>query len=255
MTTMASAWGVFEVDLLFPRNDTYAPTDNFPVVFGFQNPERAKYLNIAISTFHDVPETSLARRIYPDLRWRNWTDPESWLQYDYYSFTNEGHYKIRWIVWWNSCNKDAFEDSVGNPDMNWHRATWDTWFTISKVAPEVDLIAATAKETCRGEFGVAINVTDETMRVPSGVKWPTNQHNRTCSVVVESPMPLPDPCRIHLNTTVVESMEASLHPELCSSSRPSSDCPEQEKSAAGQLVVVGISGLLATLGAVGFFLV
>jgi hypothetical protein len=33
--------GVVEVDLLFPRNETCAPTEYMPLVFAFQNPEMA----------------------------------------------------------------------------------------------------------------------------------------------------------------------------------------------------------------------
>ncbi|THC87758.1 hypothetical protein EYZ11_012793 [Aspergillus tanneri] len=41
---IVGASGVLEVDLVFPRNETYAPTDYFPVVFALQNAERARYL-------------------------------------------------------------------------------------------------------------------------------------------------------------------------------------------------------------------
>lgn len=33
--------GVIEVDLIFPRNESYAPTPIFPIVFGFQDPGNA----------------------------------------------------------------------------------------------------------------------------------------------------------------------------------------------------------------------
>jgi len=31
--TSGNAAGVMEIDVIFPRNDTYAPTDNLPIVF------------------------------------------------------------------------------------------------------------------------------------------------------------------------------------------------------------------------------
>lgn len=39
---IVSASGVLEVDLVFPHNDTYAPTEWFPIVFAFQNAELAQ---------------------------------------------------------------------------------------------------------------------------------------------------------------------------------------------------------------------
>jgi hypothetical protein len=49
MGSIINASSVLEVELVFPRNKPYAPTEWFPVVFAFQNPERAKYLNHDIS--------------------------------------------------------------------------------------------------------------------------------------------------------------------------------------------------------------
>ena len=49
MGTIINASDILEVDLLFPRNETYAPTNRFPVVFAFQNSKRARYLNPQIS--------------------------------------------------------------------------------------------------------------------------------------------------------------------------------------------------------------
>ena len=39
---------VLEVDVVFPRNETYAPTDSFPVISAFQNAHLAWYLNMDI---------------------------------------------------------------------------------------------------------------------------------------------------------------------------------------------------------------
>lgn len=37
---------VFEVDTLFPRNETYTPQPLMPIVFGVQNPQLAKSLEV-----------------------------------------------------------------------------------------------------------------------------------------------------------------------------------------------------------------
>ena len=37
--------GVVEVDLIFPRNETYAPTAYLPIIFAFQNSHLAPFLD------------------------------------------------------------------------------------------------------------------------------------------------------------------------------------------------------------------
>ncbi|KAF1835103.1 hypothetical protein BDW02DRAFT_579077 [Decorospora gaudefroyi] len=47
-----AALGVMEVDLVFPRNETYAPTEIFPLIFAFQNSELAPLLKPRLSEYH-----------------------------------------------------------------------------------------------------------------------------------------------------------------------------------------------------------
>lgn len=42
--SVVNAAGELEIGVVFPRNETYAPTDNFPIVFALQNAELAKHL-------------------------------------------------------------------------------------------------------------------------------------------------------------------------------------------------------------------
>ncbi|KAK4155344.1 hypothetical protein C8A00DRAFT_13646 [Chaetomidium leptoderma] len=41
---IVNAAGVLEVDLVFPRNETYAPPTYMPVIFAFRNPELARHV-------------------------------------------------------------------------------------------------------------------------------------------------------------------------------------------------------------------
>lgn len=53
----SSAASIFEVDVVFPRNATYAPSDNFPVVLAFKNAGLAKDLQFSLlSAVHNGSE-------------------------------------------------------------------------------------------------------------------------------------------------------------------------------------------------------
>lgn len=257
MGTTINASDVLEVDLVFPRNETYAPTENFPVIFAFQNPELARYLNPEVTyTIWDLDNTNNSLTTYHDLRWTNWTEQNPFYAYYYLNILNkEGRWRVRWTLTWQSCDEKAFEKDTLRAKMISNSSTWSTWFTLENSAPKVDIIAATANKTCPEEYGMTINVTDKTMQVPRWVTWSGGAHtNNTCAVVDSSTRtPTPDPCRVNIDKTILASMEASLHSRLCNGLNPPSDCEDEKKNAAQQLAVAGISCLLASFGALGFF--
>jgi hypothetical protein len=160
MGTTINASNILEVDLVFPRNETYAPTESFPVVFAFQNPERARYLNPHISySIWNLDEDNGTVTRYHDFRSANWTGNGPYLAHEFFTLSNEGRWRVRWTLTWQSCNEYAFENHLNVADMIRNTSTWSTWFTIQSSAPNVDLVAATANKTCPGEYGVTIDVT------------------------------------------------------------------------------------------------
>ncbi|KAA8652420.1 hypothetical protein EYZ11_012836 [Aspergillus tanneri] len=258
MGAMVSASSVLEMDLVFPRNETYAPTELFPIIFAFQNAERAKYLNPHISyTIRNWDNRNDTITRSYDLRWTNWSSHDPYFAYTYFSdFSTEGRWKLDWSLTWESCDEYAFSNSLPRASMIYNSTSWGIFFTIQNAAPKVDLVTATANKTCPGEHGVAIKVTDKTMEVPLWVDWPGGDStNNTCAVVASStPMPIPDPCRVDIDSAIAASMSASLTATLCKGVNPPADCPEDDENAAQQLAVFGVSLLLAAFGALSFFL-
>jgi hypothetical protein len=234
MGTTINASGILEVDLVFPRNDTYAPTDSFPVVFAFQNAQLARYLNPRIDfLLWNLQADDASLTLSHDLGWKNWTE-DTYLAHKVMSFPDkEGRYKVSWTLYWDSCDEYTFENPDRIPRMIHNRTTWATYFTID-------------------------NLTDKTMKVPSGVKWSGKAwNNNTCAVVADStptPTPTPDPCRVHIDKAAVASIEASVTARICRGINPPDYCPKDDKNAATQLAVAGLSCLLAVVGAMGFFL-
>jgi hypothetical protein len=257
MGTIINASGILEVDLVFPRNDTYAPTINLPVVFAFQNAQQARYLNPTIQyLMWNLQTDNTSFTLSHDLGWKNWTE-DTYLAHEVMSFSGkESRYKVSWTLNWDSCDEDAFENPDRIPRMIHNRTTWATYFTIDNSAPKVDLVAATANKACPGEYGVIINVTDKTMKVLSDVQWSGKaRNNDTCAVVSNStPTPTPDPCLVHIDKAAVASIEASITARICCGIDPPEYCLENKKNAATQLAVAGVSCLLTVVGALGSFL-
>ncbi|KAL4861949.1 hypothetical protein BDV12DRAFT_203518 [Aspergillus spectabilis] len=248
MATSASATenSILEVDLAFPQNKTYAPTESFPIVFAFQNPARARHLNFGI-IYHLEPldnQTNRTSRSH-DLRFANWSS----------------HDRLNWDLVWQSCPEEGFESREVVSETISNSTSFSIWFIVQDTADsvDVDLVSATSETSCPDpgfDTAIALNVTD-TMNVPTWVNWSGAQYtNDTCAVVSPTPT-TPDPCKVEIVRTVVESMEASLKARHCRWVDPPDDCPDNDENSAQsqQRALLGLSGLfvLTLSGALGFF--
>lgn len=245
--SVVNAAGVVEIDVVFPRsNETYAPMDNFPIVYAIQNAQLAKHLDIYIDRFvrygSNLDLSFGHRRQHPT--YANYST-ETFFAYDYLNISTEGPYQLFSSVMWHSCDESGEQIAIRLNSTN-----LGTPFTIKKGGQEADLVAATANDqTCSAKDGVAINVTDEVHEVPAS----NNQPAGTCAVLASgSPSPTANPCRVKIDTTVAASMSASLAAALCKGPRPPANCPKE--NAVQQLAVAGVASLAALSGAIGFLL-
>jgi hypothetical protein len=255
---VVDAAGVLEIDLLFPRNETYAPRTRFPVVFALRNPHLAQHLKPEISwvilNASEPPRHRLAEGIYRSW-WTNETSHEPYFLYDFPNLRgHEGPVHLGFWANWISCNMSSSEPAfeVGGTDF-W---TLDIEFTIKSGGQSVDLVAATARNdegTC-AQPGVAINVTDETRWVPYDVS--NRFSNATCAVLASSsPTPTANPCQVEINSAAAESMWTSLAADWCpykAANDTSFDCSKY--SGAERLAVAGVACLAAAFGALGYLL-
>ena len=241
-----AAGGVLEIDVVFPRsNETYAPTDKFPIVFALQNAQLAKHLDPTIRSFvRNGSNLELAfGHDHDDLANANYTT-EPYFVYRYLNVNAEGPYELFATTSWKSCNESGDQVSMlGNT------SSFGVDFTIKSGAEEVDLVAATAKDEPCSQAGVAISVTDQTRELPPSGDQPA----RTCAVLASSsPSPTTNPCRVKIDAAVVASMSAAVHAASCKGPNPPADCPKE--NAVQELAVAGVVCLAAALGAIGFLL-
>ncbi|OJZ91015.1 hypothetical protein ASPFODRAFT_41445 [Aspergillus luchuensis CBS 106.47] len=250
-----------EVDLVFPRNEaSYSPAEWFPFVFAVQNTEKAELLNLRISymlrkgdELADLDDQILGSH---DLSWTNWSgSADPYLAYEYIQndFNTSGSWIIEWELHWQSCNVEALNrgsDSNGVSEHYYHRT--DGFYINNSSIKEVDLVAATANETCPGSpDGIVINVTDTVM---STLPWVNSAHRDTCVVTkntTASPTTsTPDPCRIAIDEDTAESMASTQQQRLCYLPVPPDNCSKEENGAT-QSAILGVCGMLTVIGALG----
>ena len=250
-----NAAGVVEINVVFPQqNETYAPTDYFPIVFALQNVEMAKYLDASIHSFiWNDSRLDAFGSITHDLTKANGSS-EPYFAYRYENIIKEGSYHVFTRAMWANCNVTDNEVSIHGSTSN-----FGVSFNIKKGAQEVDLVTATTKDrSCYGQHGVSLNVTDQIHDVPEPPKFgdfdPLNPPlSGTCAVLASSPTTTTNPCGITIDSAAAASMSAALHSARCEwGQNPPADCPEE--NAVQQLAVAGIACFAAALGAIGFLL-
>jgi hypothetical protein len=237
---------IAEVDLLFPRNDTYAPTVLMPVVFAIQNPPVAAPLNLALE-WHLYQLTSsnitLAGNGFITKSYLTASIPGPY--YEYSSFYNLTTVEGTWLLFWvlSSDNCTQFPTNASSIP-GWPQGN-KLIFTTKDGAQATDLVAATADDVCAGAESFTFNVTGvEKVLVGSG------NSVTTCAVVASIlPTPSPDPCAAQLNAVEASSISVSLTADACSSPTPLVNCPAKgagsiEAQLGRPIWVVAIFGWL-----------
>ncbi|KAH2287766.1 hypothetical protein KXW02_008787 [Aspergillus fumigatus] len=218
-----------EVDLVFPRNETYSPAEWFRIVFAVLDPQSAELLNLRIS--YDIRKNNNRNNqttLTHDLHWANWSSSAD--PYLTYHSTGKAATRKR-----NRDEKVLPSDHDGG--VFEHYYSWWQHFTIDDSAlKKVDLVAATANATCPGDRNaIAINVTDTTMHSPPGL----NSAGRdtcvvTATTTASATRTTPDPCRVAIDADAEASMAAVHQKLLCDhlkNSNPPEVCPAEENGA------------------------
>jgi hypothetical protein len=256
--------GVVEVDLIFPRNETYAPTAYLPIIFAFQNSHLAPFLDpiIHINTQlvqnanGSTPQwTPPGSNYLEQLRWANFTNNDTYCAYATYqrhgfTFATEGIWQVTWLFNWAVCTEDSLANNILMRNESGHTTT----LTIRKGAQEVDLVSGTTDNSCSGQDGVAVNITN-TLHIPSSAHWESSTDNwdgqgDMCASTASS-VPKSDPCRVSIDPAAAASISCSItfgsSATNFSTTTSSLTCPEDKKSAAGSLTIGGLAALFGVL--------
>ncbi|OHE94793.1 hypothetical protein CORC01_09900 [Colletotrichum orchidophilum] len=229
--------GIVEVDLVFPRNDTYAPTPLLPIIFGFQNSPLAPALapQITFSIWNYDNKSDAVDTTAYDVRWANFSSSDPYFEYrGFVDFNVEKTWEIRYTVRWFSCTKDSLEYPYDITSNNTYKSVV---FTTKNAGQSVDLVAATNEKGCSSDAGVAISVTD-TLNATGISSWTGGD---TCAVVASSTV-TPNPCQIKISEAEASSISASVTARACEAQNPPIECPAGNEGHG--LVVGGVGSKL-----------
>jgi hypothetical protein len=231
-----------EIDLIFPRNDTYAPTALFPIVFAFQNAALATSLDpgIEIILYNGTRPnlTTVASRVL-DLRYANFSGSDPTYVYTYITGLETlsggaaASFNLNWETSAGNCSKQGGILTFGGGwvDTSMH-------FTIQNGAQQPDLVAATTPSgaACSNASHFAFNLTN-TLDVTQPEKW---DGHKTCAVfsVVQRQVP-GNPCAVEVSSSTASSILAAMTSRACTAVNPIVSCPSSNKSAAAESVRMG----------------
>lgn len=225
--------GTLEVDLIFPRNDTYDPGSYFPVLFAIQNPQLAVPLDLQID-YVIWPSTTNTSAPHNFLRMggTNIKDANPYFVWDRAPKWHE--MEDDWLIVWTATvtNCSTADGNVANVT---HRVTPGygnvARFTTKKGAKQPDFVAATSENTCADTRAFTYNVTG-VVDMPNMPPFGSGQKNCT---LLSWPRPDPNPCAVKIDTAKAANITKNLENIKCGPPWSVGHCPPytEEDSSRG----------------------
>ncbi|KAJ6086670.1 hypothetical protein N7467_005584 [Penicillium canescens] len=238
-TADTAGLGLGEVDLIFPRNETFAPMTITPIVFGIQNPAVIDGLYPTLSYglwSADTPPSNQTHMTYlAEEHLPNKTGPVSFLIDSIANTLNtENEWRFVWRLRWTNCstpdNGTTSENGRGlveTDDFSWrpYEVAHSVLFTTKKGATQLNLTTLTADDKCDDAQALAFHAT-KTLKAP-----PSNLWGEKCAVL-KSPSPTPTPCKASIAPAAASSMSSSLTARYCMDPTPVISCPAKKGGAS-----------------------
>lgn len=259
--------GVAEVDLIFPRNESFPPSSLTPIIFAIQNPSLLSSVYPQIRYSIEEVNVNSSERVSIsgslDLAKLNYTRSDPYFLYWSTSkFDIEGTFKINWALDIYNCSHepDSTDLTLGYLGARGRRS----FFSTKNGTSQPDFAAATEDGTCEASLAQAIHVQDF-LNVPSGQVWgsPTRTQNwyapkqptwrgSSCAVTADW-VPTPSPCNVKIGSSAATSISAALTSTACANPlRTGLNCPTPSPQNAASVAQLPV-GRLWTL-AIGMLL-
>ncbi|KAJ5782629.1 hypothetical protein N7457_004403 [Penicillium paradoxum] len=196
---------VLEVDLIFPRNDTFAPTALTPVVFAVQNSDLISILDLQLSW--NIRPISSERWGVSDGMKLNLGETYNDTYFVHSSteqLNMEGIWRLSWTLSFLNCtsvNGSAQNSRFGIGD--------ELYFSTRNDTQAQDLAAATEEGTCAKLPSSTLNVTR--LLDASGGDYP----ERSSCAAIPSSAPEPSPCKVKMDSAAALSLSASITATAC----------------------------------------
>ncbi|KAI1375638.1 hypothetical protein F4677DRAFT_421929 [Hypoxylon crocopeplum] len=231
-----------EVHLIYPRNDTYAPTTLMPIVFAIQNSQLAAPLDLNIQW--DIYQIGVYDGLVASgvllltgVDFSNNSDP-------YFKFTSTAKLNVTeaaWMLMWTlssgNCSIGSEGDDGWTDNLSYYNRVMVAHFTTKNGTKEPDLVAATAVDNgvcasnTQGYF--TFNVTG-TLHVSDPRKYDGRD---TCAILAP-----PEPtvsanataCGPSIDASAASSISAAITSRACKALNPVVTCrPDHTSGVAG----------------------
>lgn len=220
-STVSADSGIFEVDLLFPRNTTYTPQALMPVVWAIQNPPLAVPTEATIfwGLWEGNNQTSPGSVTDGGLELSVGTNLSSSEPLLFHRIVNTASYPDGvWTLWWeiyvtNCSSRPYFRDRI--------KASNTIIFSTSSSSQAPDLVAATSPDQCGSAEAFAFNV--------------ISGHTDLCAVIRPSPTTTTNPCGATIDAAAASSIAAAATATACLPywpKLPNVTCPTPTASSA-----------------------
>lgn len=228
-TLAAAKPGVIEIDLVFPRNETYKPTPVMPIVFKFSDPNNAAqdaggikigWTLLPYDGTYDFDAEGGVQAENPPFGYitPNATgDAEATFVWD--AMINATTRATTWYLNWapvgDNCTGSGNSSSIYDQNTVLH-------FTTADNAPETDLVP----KDCKDLMPFTLNVTAE-----AGTEANSGSSAPYCGFADGDP-PAADTCDVKLSKDEAKKIAASATSKACSAATPIITCPAGGDSAA-----------------------
>jgi hypothetical protein len=226
------ATGVVEIDFVFPRNDTYAPTDLMPVVFAVQSPQTALGLDMLIQwsvlrITDNIGDTRDDFGILPSLEFNPYqnNNPFFWVDHIFNTTNIESSWLFTWMLATTNCSSLSAHFSNSSLDYSTVQGRKYIYFTTKNGASKPDLVTATNQTVCAADQSYNFNV-GGVISTQEPTTGGFEGHGTACAVI--SPLPptaTPTPCAATINVAAASSISASLTANICAATQTLVPCP------------------------------
>lgn len=231
--------GIFEVDLLFPRNATYTPQPLMPIVWALQNPPLVSPLGVTIywNLWEGTNQTSpgsLTDGVLEPYAMNNLSSSEPILLNRFFNTISypDGVWTLAWSVQVTNCSQA--QDSTHVIELN-----NTIVFATSSSGQAPNLVAATKEDMCSSAEAFAFDIT-------------SISDEGLCSAF--GPSPTINPCAATIDATAASSISAAATAKVCLPGQPpypNVTCPTPtfalSADAAGRSRLAAASTLLMLL--------
>ncbi|KAK2874928.1 hypothetical protein FQN49_001929 [Arthroderma sp. PD_2] len=256
---------ILEADLVFPRNDTYAPIPYMPFVLAIQNFHTTKsfyrMLKYNFSTASDPEHPIVSDSIsFHNYLYGSFDRGDTKFISDFTTALNntEGNWLFSWEWTISNCSKSTkYSDNPISKELNFVDTNFTSqrsqvYFNTKNGFQEADFLAATQDGTCNDGTGsgLAFNITGNEDNVAGGQYYFDSPECPIISGTTQTP----NPCEVKIDDETAADILFSIQSGACLQHNDTSVCPPvrggKKENAARRAAQFSVGGLVlgATLG-------